>query len=81
MSFILASPPILGILLSTSLSFVSKAVVVTKPLVSGILILTPLIFVLKTVLVTKVLVISFFTSPIFSVHFVYLFCIDLCELK
>ena len=44
---------------------------------------TSLIFVFKTVVVTKPLVSGIFlsTSPIFSLNFVYLCCIDLCELK
>ena len=40
-------------------------------------------FVFKTVVVTKILAsdILLSKSPIFPLHFIYLCCIDLCELK
>ena len=50
---------------------------------SGILFSTSLIFVFKTAVVTKPLKsgILLSTSPIFSLNFVYVCCIDLCELR
>ena len=73
-----------GILFSTSLIFVLRKVVVTKLLVSGILFSTSLNFVFKTVVMTTPLVSGiFFYQPLqfFSLNFVYLCCINLCELK
>ena len=54
-----------------------------KSVTACILFSTSLIFVLKTVAVTKPLPsgISSSTSPIFSLNFVFLCCIDLFELK
>ena len=72
-----------GILFSTSLNFVFKTVVVTNLLVFGILLSTSLIFVFKRAVVTKPLVSGNFlsTSPVFFLlNFVYLCCIDFCEL-
>ena len=66
------------------INFVFKAVAVTKLLVSGILFPTSVIFAFKTVLVTKpfALVFGIFYQhfQFFSLNFVYLRCIDLCEL-
>ena len=60
-----------GILFSTSLIFVSEAVVVNKLLVSGILFSTSLLFAFKTVVDTRPLVSSTLlsTSPIFLSKF------------
>ena len=70
-------------LFSTSLIFVLKTVIVTKLLVLGILLSTSLIFVLGTVAVTKPLASGIFYQHLqfFSLNFVYLCPIDLCELK
>ena len=70
-------------ILNFSKIFVSRTVVVAKPLVSGIPLSTSLIFVLKTILNTKPLVSGIFLSKssFSSLNFVYLYCIDLWELK
>ena len=66
------------------INFVFKTVAVTKLLPSGILFPTSLIFAFKTVVVTKPLALVFgiFYQHLqfFSLNFVYLPCIDLCEL-
>ena len=66
------------ILLSNSLIFVLRILVVTNLLVSGIFYSTSLIFVFKTVVVTIPLVSGIFstTSLIFSLNFVYLCYVD-----
>ena len=63
--------------------FVFKTVVVTKILVFNILFSTSLILLFKTVVVTKPPVSDIFFQHLqfFSLNFVYLYCIDLCELK
>ena len=70
-----------AILFSTLLTFVSKIFIVTKLLQSGILFSTSLIFVFKTVAVLKPLVSGIFYQHLqfFSLNFVYLYCIDLCD--
>ena len=79
----LTKPFTSDILFSTSPVFVLRTVVVTKPLVSGILFSTSLISVLRAAAVTKQLKSGIFYQHLqfFSPNFVYLCCIDLCELK
>ena len=71
-----------GVLFSTFPIFVLRTVVVTKLLVGGILLSNSLIFVLILIFVNHLYPVFFYQHlQFFSLHFVYLCCFDLCQLK